>query len=1195
MPEPSRDPIARLELLYAAHPEGRVFTHLAEAYRRAGELARAREVLEQGLRRHADYASAHVVLARVLWDDGKLEEAGTEFRQVLTLDPHNLVALRGLADLARDAGQRGDALRHYRDLLAIDPAAEDVEAIVRELERGAAPADAAAGATATGTTLASGPATIAQTLARPDNELQDEVVTETMADLYAGQGLYERALQVYRALQRDRPADTRLADKITKLESVLAASATVEEPAAEQGIAAAERGIPVAEQGTLAPRAEAPATEPIAGLELGGQFDVGRGFDLAEASEPAAAAAAPEPASQPAASSDLPADWGQGAAGGTESEALPEPAPEPGDLDQPSTRPALVIGKAPEIVPASEPPRPPVDESPEWEEDWATILANLPPVEQAAPPTPFAAVGPELLAGLRGGTPAAEPAATQKQEEPPAEKAPVAKALPVPETAAAVQPAVGTPPAAETLAPVQPAARAPAPAAATPRPAAPTGPAPDDWQASWPWEAPRPPEAPGAAAPPDAARAPAASSGPAGETGPGLELFPWEDTAASAGTGVEPPPQPAPPEAIQPIEKLARPELVPEAARPAWLAALAAEPSAAPVLPPAGATAIPKVTVGDVAADLARLVTPAAPPPAPAPARTPLSEPEPGIQQSLRSLVTWAPGQAAPLGPTVRAAAAPPTEALSPPEPAPPASPQPGAAMDALLVAARAAFEGRAEGAGAAVAPKKPEVEVRAVPKAKPFPRHLALVKAPEEPGADTSGVDAITVALTDLLVGLLEYRDPYFRGSSSLTRVIATAVARRMGLEEGEIRRIALAAVLRDLGRLAQGGRLLPKASVELAPEAKRQVERHVDVALELLEGIDIPDAVRLLIRHHHENWDGTGYPDGLAGEAIPLSARILAVADSLAAMIQPRPYRLPRRIAVAVEEMKQESGRKYDPAVVDALLGVLSGREQEFFGFGLRHYVIVVHPDEARATVLAAKLCSHGFLAEVQPDLDGARERIKLAPVDGLILAGELRDDILAQSLRELRTSAPTESLPVVVVDADPVERRVNLLASGADVCFSRRTEFLEFRATLGALLRRAARVTPAPAAAPMGAPAAEQKPATWYALQGDIQDFPLTWLLQVMKYDARTAAVTVQVEDNEGVVYIDSGDPRHAQTQTLRGEDALRDMLRWTHGNFVVHPDASTGVRSIRRSLMHMLLDQAVDQDHAAAIFGAVAEAE
>jgi tetratricopeptide (TPR) repeat protein len=133
MPESNRDEIAKLEALYATNPAGRVFTHLAEAYRKAGEYDRARAILEQGLEKHPTYASAHVVLGRVLMDLNKSDEAVESFRKVLQLDPHNLVALRSLGDLAREGGRNAEAMGYFEELRHQDPSNDEISGIIAEL------------------------------------------------------------------------------------------------------------------------------------------------------------------------------------------------------------------------------------------------------------------------------------------------------------------------------------------------------------------------------------------------------------------------------------------------------------------------------------------------------------------------------------------------------------------------------------------------------------------------------------------------------------------------------------------------------------------------------------------------------------------------------------------------------------------------------------------------------------------------------------------------------------------------------------------------------------------------------------------------------------------------------------------------------------------------------------------------------
>jgi HD-GYP domain-containing protein (c-di-GMP phosphodiesterase class II) len=446
------------------------------------------------------------------------------------------------------------------------------------------------------------------------------------------------------------------------------------------------------------------------------------------------------------------------------------------------------------------------------------------------------------------------------------------------------------------------------------------------------------------------------------------------------------------------------------------------------------------------------------------------------------------------------------------------------------------------------------------------------------EAGLSAVHGESTAVALADLLVGLLEYRDPFFRGGTSLTRLLTAAISRELGLDEQTTNDIALAAVLRDLGQIPLKG-LIDKPGSELGVDSRRKMERHVDTALELLEGVRLDDTTRDAIRHHHERWDGTGYPAALAGEAIPLGARIVTVADSFAAMIAARPHRLPKRVPAALEDIRSGSGSQYDPAVVEALVRVLSSTSWRGLRFSLRHHILVVDPDETRAMVHATRLCSNGYLAEVAFTAETARERLKKTRIVGLVISAEVDSADIVSLLREVRDTERLGMIPVVMTDTG-VSERVALLEAGADVCLARGSSFEELKATLEAFLRREGKPLPASGA----------KAESWAGLQGDIEDFPLGWLLQVLNYDSRSAAVFLTGGGDEGAIYLDRGSPRHAETKDLVGEDAFRDMLKWPTGSFSVDPDATTTEQTIRTSLMNLLLAQAVEQDHAA-FFGSV----
>ncbi|MGI9039209.1 MAG: tetratricopeptide repeat protein [Gemmatimonadota bacterium] len=126
------DEIRRFEEQYRNNPDSLVFARLADAYRKAGDPDRALQLLDEGIRRHRDYPSAHIIRARTFIDLGRAEEADAAFRHVLTLDAQNLVAMRGLAELAEERGDHGEAAGWYERIAALDPLnAEASEALLR--------------------------------------------------------------------------------------------------------------------------------------------------------------------------------------------------------------------------------------------------------------------------------------------------------------------------------------------------------------------------------------------------------------------------------------------------------------------------------------------------------------------------------------------------------------------------------------------------------------------------------------------------------------------------------------------------------------------------------------------------------------------------------------------------------------------------------------------------------------------------------------------------------------------------------------------------------------------------------------------------------------------------------------------------------------------------------------------------------
>jgi len=135
------------------------------------------------------------------------------------------------------------------------------------------------------------------------------------------------------------------------------------------------------------------------------------------------------------------------------------------------------------------------------------------------------------------------------------------------------------------------------------------------------------------------------------------------------------------------------------------------------------------------------------------------------------------------------------------------------------------------------------------------------------------------------------------------------------------DIECLKIAAMLHDIGKIAIPDHILLKPD-ELTGEEYDIIKTHSTIGDDILTPIALFEKERKIIRHHHESWDGSGYPDGLAGEAIPLLARLIAVADAYDAMTTDRPYRVSMSHEEAVTELRRNGGGQFDPRIVDAFI---------------------------------------------------------------------------------------------------------------------------------------------------------------------------------------------------------------------------------------------------------------------------------
>ncbi len=173
-----------------------------------------------------------------------------------------------------------------------------------------------------------------------------------------------------------------------------------------------------------------------------------------------------------------------------------------------------------------------------------------------------------------------------------------------------------------------------------------------------------------------------------------------------------------------------------------------------------------------------------------------------------------------------------------------------------------------------------------------------------------------------------IEAKDAYTGGHTQRVMEYSVAISRHLGLPTDEMEKLKLAAILHDIGKIGVDDQVLQKQG-RLNEEEKRKMQQHTIIGPRIVKRVRQLHPIIPGIRHHHEMYDGSGYPDAAKGEQIPLMARIIAVADTFDAMTSDRPYRKGLDVKSALKEIRQFSGKQFDPKVVQALLSAYEAGE--------------------------------------------------------------------------------------------------------------------------------------------------------------------------------------------------------------------------------------------------------------------------
>jgi putative nucleotidyltransferase with HDIG domain len=243
------------------------------------------------------------------------------------------------------------------------------------------------------------------------------------------------------------------------------------------------------------------------------------------------------------------------------------------------------------------------------------------------------------------------------------------------------------------------------------------------------------------------------------------------------------------------------------------------------------------------------------------------------------------------------------------------------------------------------------------------FVLYREQARATNELESAVAKLSRVNLSFATALVTALDARDHYTAGHSAAVAIYARDIAIQAGLSQSERDKAHLCGLLHDIGKIGVPVGVLEKSG-SLTTGEWSAVQSHAEVGASILDRIEGYEEIATAVRHHHERFDGEGYPGGIAGEEIPLLSRIVAVADAYSAMTSERPYRIALSGEEARDRLERESGKQFDPGAVRALVAVLDGASEA--------YVSGTHSDfEMEISELVAMELGRSLSAAPEPSL--------------------------------------------------------------------------------------------------------------------------------------------------------------------------------------------------------------------------------
>lgn len=318
---------------------------------------------------------------------------------------------------------------------------------------------------------------------------------------------------------------------------------------------------------------------------------------------------------------------------------------------------------------------------------------------------------------------------------------------------------------------------------------------------------------------------------------------------------------------------------------------------------------------------------------------------------------------------------------------------------------------------------------------------------------------EAYTTA--DSLSRFIEERDAYLYGHSEKKAIYVAIIAYELGLSRIQARAFQIATFIYDIGKLYISEKILKKPG-KLTEKEIKIIRSHPVIGEQVLRDMGCPNEILECVRHHHESLDGKGYPDGKKGDEIPVGARILKVIDAFGAMVALRPYREPLSFEEALKELEQNSGKEFDPRVVNTFRKIIMEEKdlpkRVFFKGNKTLYkkILIVEDDPWIAKAVKGALEMEGFDVVTSSTGEVALQKIYEVNPNLIVMNGLLPDMNGYELCRRLSQDERSAHIPVIMVSSGE-DDKIFSLECGADDYLSKPFNIRELIARINALVRR------------------------------------------------------------------------------------------------------------------------------------------